>query len=196
MNNIYIEDKNPWKNINPSEFITKENKLTLYTFDANDFIYTENPTSVTEAIPANKYLSLVTQYASTFDKFKSDFPEISKEIENSSYILTLLEDWDDNGAMQISTNIYVEATQFLKKYALHILKNYNIRIVSPSINPVKDGTIDLEWHTPNARFLINFKDEQVASYYGDNNNNLNSIKGRISVLDVEEYLAAWMAKLR
>jgi hypothetical protein len=129
-------------------------------------------------------------------KFKAEFPTIIEEIEQSSYISTLKEDWDDNGALPIPTNRLVEVTQFLKNYALHILDRYNVIIDSPSINPVKDGTIDLEWHTPNARFLINFKSNQIASYYGDNNDNLNSIKGRVSILAVEEYLAAWMTKLK
>jgi hypothetical protein len=130
------------------------------------------------------------------DKFKSEFPVISEGIEQSSDITRLKKGWDDNGALTIPANILVDATQFLKKYALHILDRYNVKIAPPSINPVKDGTIDLEWHTPNARFLINFKDNQEAAYYGDNNNNLNSIKGRVSVLEVEEYLAALMTKLR
>jgi hypothetical protein len=130
------------------------------------------------------------------DKFKAEFPAILEEIEQSSHITDLKKGWDDNGALEIQTNLLIEATQFLKNYALHVLDRYNIKIATPSINPVKDGTIDLEWHTPNARFLINFKNNQIASYYGDNNNNLNSIKGRVSILEVEEYLAAWMTKLK
>ncbi len=130
------------------------------------------------------------------DKFKIEFPQIDKEIQDAQYILALSENWDDDSALKISDDIYKNAALFLKNYTLHIFDRYNVKIASPSINPVKDGTIDIEWQTPNARFLINFRNNQTAAYYGDNRSNLNSIKGRVGVVDVEEYLATWMIKLK
>jgi hypothetical protein len=198
--NSPIINKDNWKkdkSFQPK--IKYENTSYYYTSridDPNKEYFDESIPSVTEGVPGLRYVSLLSEPSRIIDRFKLEFAEITEEIEQSSSILTLFDDWDDNGALKIPTNIHGEATQFLKNYALHILDKYNIRIASPSISPVKDGTIDLEWHTPNARFLINFKNNQIASYYGDNNNNLNSIKGRISVLEIEEYLAAWMTKLK
>lgn len=211
MNNPKIIDRDNWKN----PLITKKENNSYHILDSINYVkYDREPimyfsnneirgeymfaisTSVTEGVPGFQYLSLLTQLHKSIDKFREEFLEISDEIEQSHNIFALSDDWDDNGALVIPTNILVEATQFLKRYALYILDRYNVKIATPSINPVKDGTIDLEWHTPNARFLINFKNNQVASYYGDNNNNLNSIKGRVNVLDIEDYLAAWMTKLK
>jgi hypothetical protein len=119
-----------------------------------------------------------------------------QELEASKYILTLSENWDDEGALPISPLIYDAATRFLQNYTSFILKKYKIAIEMPSINPVKNGSIDLEWHTPTVQLLINIRDIQNAYFYGDNYNNINPIKGSISVKTVEPFFAAWMLKLR
>ena len=119
-----------------------------------------------------------------------------QEIQDSRYILKLSDSWDDAGALPIEPIIYETTVRFLQDYAAFILKKYKIIIETPSINPVKNGSVDLEWHTPNARLLINIRDTQNAYYYGDQHNNINSIKGSVSTQTTENFLAAWMTKLR
>lgn len=120
---------------------------------------------------------------------------IEARINNAQPILTLMDNWDDEGAYKIPKNVYDNALLFLKKYSLFILNDLKTVIAAPEINPVKDGSIDLEWHTPHARMLINIKNNGVIAYYGDNYNDLNSIKGKILVEPIETFLAVWMRKL-
>jgi hypothetical protein len=120
---------------------------------------------------------------------------IQKSIDNSVFITSLSADWDDAGSLSVSSDLYQSAVTFLKKYALFVYKILEEIIPEPDIAPVKDGTIDLEWHTPKARMLINIKGDGTASYYGDNLSNLNSIKGRVATEEVEFFLASWMTKL-
>ncbi len=120
---------------------------------------------------------------------------IQAAIDHSAFIQTLSDNWDDEGGMAVSLDLYKSAIGFLKKYAFFVYKTFDKIIAEPDIVPVKDGTIDLEWHTPHARMLVNIKNNNIASYYGDNLGNLNSIKGKVSTDEVEPFLATWMTKL-
>ena len=121
---------------------------------------------------------------------------LMQELEASKSILDLVENWDEEGALPISPIIHETATRFLQNYASFIFKKYKAVIDAPCINPVKNGSIDLEWHSPTVQLLINIRDTQNAYFYGDNYNNINPIKGSISVKTVEPFFAAWMLKLR
>jgi hypothetical protein len=120
---------------------------------------------------------------------------IELSINNAQSILNLAENWDDEGALKVSKNVHSSAILFLKKYALFLLNDLKTVISAPDINPVKDGSIDLEWHTPNARMLINVNNSGKIGYYGDNFNDLNSIKGKVAADSVQTFLAVWMTKL-
>jgi hypothetical protein len=120
---------------------------------------------------------------------------IELSINNAQSILNLAENWDDEGALKVSKNVHSSAILFLKKYALFLLNDLKTVISAPDINPVKDGSIDLEWHTPNARMLINVNNSGKIGYYGDNFNDLNSIKGKVDNDSVQTFLAVWMTKL-
>lgn len=123
------------------------------------------------------------------------FQPLMQEIQNSKYILKLAANWDEEGSLPVAPLIYEAAIRFLQDYTFFIFKKYKVMIETPSINPVKNGSIDLEWHTPNARMLINIRDTQNAYYYGDQHKNINSIKGSVSIQNIEIFLAAWMTKL-
>lgn len=124
---------------------------------------------------------------------------IKAEIKDSEYIPTLEEDWDQDGALIIKQEIWQAATDFLLRYAQFILDNYKgIIIDTPEINPVRNGSVDLSWRTPKARMLINIREEKSviqAYYYGDLYNNMNAIKGNVSIEGVAEHLAVWMKNL-
>ena len=123
------------------------------------------------------------------------FESLTKEIQDSQYILNLKPNWDEDGALPVSPLIYETSIAFLKNYAVFIAKKYKKTLETPSINPVKNGSIDLEWHTPNARLLINIRDAENAYYYGDQHKNTNSIKGSVTTQTVENFFAVWMTKL-
>ena len=120
---------------------------------------------------------------------------IQQSISDARFILALTENWDDNGAYKVPQSVFNNAKLFLEKYALYILNDLETTITAPDINPVKDGSIDLEWRTPHARMLVNVKTSGEIAYYGDNYNDLNSIKGKIVADPIQKFLAVWMTKL-
>ena len=132
---------------------------------------------------------------STKKETSNGFQPLMQEIQHSAYILNLATNWDDDGALPVPPIIYETAIHFLQNYAFFISKKYKTFIDAPSINPVKNGSIDLEWHTPNARLLINIRDTKNAYYYGDQYKNINSIKGNVSTQNIENFFAVWMTKL-
>jgi len=128
----------------------------------------------------------------------SNLQHIYKEIDHSKYILALQENWDDEGAEVIPKDMWYRSVKFLVDYASWIYETYNEIIETPEINPVRNGSIDLSWRTQNARLLINIvnSESRIAIFYGDQYNDLNSIKGKINIDEFQDYLAIWMRKLK
>ncbi|MFN3489450.1 MAG: hypothetical protein ACK4YV_09965 [Emticicia sp.] len=119
---------------------------------------------------------------------------VLKVISESKTLLSLGDNWDEEGALAIPEDIWKRAIKFLKNYSEYILQDKFISIQAPQINPCRDGSIDLSWRTPKARMLINFKNDKsdLAHYYGDYYNNINSIKGYVKTDEIQEFLATWM----
>lgn len=124
---------------------------------------------------------------------------IETEIEDSSYIPDLPKNWDEDGAMPVKRELWEIAIRFLRSYAQHIWRNYNIAIEAPEINPTRGGTVDLSWTTKkNVGMLINIRihnDMPMAFYYGEPSDNVDIIKGSVAIEKVAEHLAIWMKKL-
>lgn len=120
--------------------------------------------------------------------------EILKAINEAKNLLLLNENWDEDGALAISKNIWNNAISFLKNYSEYMLSDKKLSIKAPQINPCRDGSIDLSWRTSKARMLINFKNDgnNLAHYYGDHYENVNSIKGYVKIDDIQDFLATWM----
>lgn len=123
---------------------------------------------------------------------------IANTIEQSKEILELELDWDGFNAAPINNETWILAVTFLINYSKFILDKFDTVILSPEINPCKNGTLDLTWKTKRARFLLNIKaphNPVFASYYGDLLNNQQPIKSSLSDNSIIEYLAFWMKNL-
>jgi len=92
---------------------------------------------------------------------------IDSAIEESKYILGLKYNWDDEGALAISQKAYEKAISFLKMYAESIADvcECECELIAPSINPVKNGSVDLEWNLETSYMLINFTDSKDDFVY-------------------------------
>lgn len=125
--------------------------------------------------------------------FPFELIHILNEIENSSNIIDLDKNWDDEGALQISFNTWKKATLFISNYSKWIYNNQNVIISEPDIAAVSDGSIDLTWSSEHARLLVNIKEaETTASYYGDYFTENNNIKGNIPMNEINEFFAYWL----
>jgi hypothetical protein len=130
--------------------------------------------------------------------FPIELKEIAEGIEASRYLLNLEEGWDEEEGKKIEPKIWKSAMTFLAVYATTIKEDSEKVIKVPEINPCKDGSIDLEWETKNARMLINIReseDEIRAFYYGDLHNLIKPIKGWVPVDPIDYDFANWMKKL-
>jgi len=121
---------------------------------------------------------------------------LERLITDSKYIYSLTDGWDGEEAEIISKGLWITVTKFLRKYYEFIENELGIKIPLPDINPVRDGSIDLEWHTERGRLLINFSDKRptAAAYYGDKHKNIDSKKGTTDTSQIEPLLASWMAE--
>jgi len=126
--------------------------------------------------------------------------DLVDEINDSKYILTLEDDWDNMGAIPISAELYESAINFLLMYAIYIYKDDNKTVIqSPEINPCCNGSIDFSWSTSGARMLINVKkkgEEFMATFYGYHNSNKLPFEGFIDMKNIDKNKASWMKELR
>ena len=127
----------------------------------------------------------------------TELKSIADEIESSRYILNLKKGWDEEGAYEITPNIWERAVIMLAGYSKWLFENKGLIISAPSIDPVPDGSIDLLWHTAKARMLINIKNTEKpeAHYYGDLYNDDESLKGTTDTSKVKVFFAYWLANL-
>jgi hypothetical protein len=126
--------------------------------------------------------------------------DLVDEINDSKYILKLEDDWDNMGAVTISSELYEKAISFLLMYAIYIYKDDNKTVVqAPEINPCCNGTIDFSWSTLGARMLINIKyksGKYIASFFGYPTSTKLPIEGLIDMSNIDKDMASWMKKLK
>lgn len=131
--------------------------------------------------------------------FPIELQNIVKEIEGSSYIPDLKDNWDNMGALKIEKNLYIDAVQFLIDYSLAVYNVHNIVIDAPEINPCLNGTIDMSWRSSSVRLLINFKrinNATKALFYRDHYKNEKSNKGELALDVIDESFLTWMKLLK
>jgi len=112
-------------------------------------------------------------------------------VSQSRSILTLHEDWDDNGAPRFAEAHWNRVKDFLMQ-AFSAIWTKNRRVLPPpSISPVPDGSIDIHWKTTDAELLINVPSTGPASFYGDNYRT-RKIKGTLDLDDNDFPLLEWL----
>ena len=79
---------------------------------------------------------------------------MDKAIEAADQLTRLKEGWDDENARPIKWGTLAKAAAFLRYAEYH-----DHEIPVPDINPVPDGSVDLEWHTEACHILINFPED-------------------------------------
>ena len=113
---------------------------------------------------------------------------IIEEIRGSVELLSYELGWDGDTGATISVNSWKNAVQFLFDYAFKLRSEFNLVLSEPEISPVPDGSIDVTWHTTEARMLINFKaDSDTASFYGDYYSDNQSFKGKMELGSTQSY---------
>lgn len=124
--------------------------------------------------------------------------DLERAIDDAKEILNLEDDWNGEGAEQISPEIFDVASNFLRRYDSYLKETFKIDLLVPEINPCPNGTIDLSWRSPSARLLVNIKfieGQYYAYFYGDRYNNKSPLKGNTQTEELSEGLAILMKSL-
>lgn len=167
----------------------------FWVFDENAYLIKHKKLTIRQSedfviYPVNK---IEKQIRGLKFSFPFELVHILNEIEDSSNIIDLDKNWDDEGALQISYETWEKASLFISNYSKWIYNNQNIIISEPDIAAVSDGSIDLTWSSEQARLLVNIKAIEItASYYGDYFTENNNIKGNIPINEINEFFAYWL----
>ncbi len=116
----------------------------------------------------------------------------------ASALLLLENDWDDEGSLAVDGPTLERAKDFLVRHARFFTAFYGASLEPPEFAPTRDGSVDLYWETATYELLINVPTEREApvSYYGDNTQGNNPIKGKCSLDRVDFRLLAWLFMIR
>src|SRR5437016_2474479 len=70
-------------------------------------------------------------------------------------ILSLKDDWDENGSEAYEAATFEQAAEFLISNATRLWKAYSVMLEVPKILPGPDGSIDIHWEIDDRELLIN-----------------------------------------
>lgn len=93
-----------------------------------------------------------------------------------------VEDWDQDGAKPLSRHLFTLAMIWVKDHK---------GTFDPEVNPCPDGSLDFVWRNDQWHLLLNYGNTLI-SWYGDNYNDGDRIKGSAEhfqfVTDLKEWL--------
>ncbi|NOS99961.1 MAG: hypothetical protein HOP29_04980 [Phycisphaerales bacterium] len=130
-----------------------------------------------------------------WETLPGELNRIRNAVVQSREMLDLRDDWDDDGAKQISEEAWRRAAAFLTRYAERVWDRTSRVLDAPDLTPSVDGGVDLDWDKPAYRLLIAIPPDVgvMASFYGDNRGR-GFIKGEFDVDDLNEGLIEWLTK--
>lgn len=93
---------------------------------------------------------------------------LEQAISEASAILSLQQDWDDNGAAPVDHLSWESAVSFLRSMdrSLRALAPSS-QLVAPEISPCPDGSVDMLWDSERFKLLINFHRDDPPDIYGE-----------------------------
>lgn len=111
---------------------------------------------------ADELISVMADHPHLFRMALGLGTPMDKAIERAeTHFRGLKEGWDDDNAKPVRWDTLAKAAAFLRYAEYH-----DHEIPVPDIVPVRDGSVDLEWHTKEYHVLLNFpeSDERGPTY--------------------------------
>lgn len=104
--------------------------------------------------------------------------DIADVIEESKYMLSFKDNWDDEGSVGYKKVTWIRACKFIANYSKWIFEKTELIMDLPKISHGPEGSIDIYWKNDEYRLLINIPESPTSpfSIYGDDYNS-NKIKG-------------------
>lgn len=176
------------KNLSIKRIFQKEN----YIPDKNWI----KPTKIIDwaSIPTT-FSELRTRYTYTKLERKEELNNTFEKYKN--YILNLSYNWDGYGAQPFNEETLGRTYNLLENILDHFWNNM-IEISIPLIQPVPDGSIDINWETDEFELLINISPEsnKQVNLYGEKiNSPEDEIETHIPYYLVESVIIHWLMKI-
>lgn len=101
--------------------------------------------------------------------FRRRFSTIESAITDSRRLLSLPEDWDDEGAARVTELTLQKASGVLRRAAAVVFRRFGYILPAPSIAPCSDGSVDIFWRTEGFTLLINVSANgpHASNFYGE-----------------------------
>ena len=120
--------------------------------------------------------------------------ELENAIVKSEWLLTLEDDWDDEGAQKYSRETLDRALLFLKNHMQWAREKNGAALAVPRILPGPNGSIDLHWKSPAYEVLLNIPPAPaLASFYGDDYGNIR-IQGTLDPSAFNLGVLSWLIR--
>ena len=128
-----------------------------------------------------------------FDKVQ-ELRNVHSAVLSSRQMLQLEENWDGEDARPVLESTWKRATHFLWRIAVTLWKEDNISIPPPEIDPVPDGSIDIDWRLNGRELLINIPPDpdKPTTYYGDDGAGGKVNKGELNTSESNHWLLVWL----
>lgn len=141
----------------------------------------------------------INEIRSLFLSFKSDKEKQLEKIlnERENQILSLLENWDDDGAELISQVTLKRVKAMLLEIYRELWKDM-LDVPFPYIQQVPDGSIDINWETDVFELLINIPStlDELVNFYGEREGHPeDEIEVRTNYDLATRYLIPWLIKV-
>lgn len=122
---------------------------------------------------------------------------IEEEIEASRYMLTLGDNWDDEGAPGYRAETWERATGFLRETSRAFTRLTGRAAPPPRISHGPESSVDLLWDVGGRKLLVNVPDSPnaPADFYGDNGPARNvTVKGLLNPASPKTWLLIWLTE--
>jgi hypothetical protein len=121
--------------------------------------------------------------------------DLSDAIETSRNMLSLPDDWDDEGSPEIREETWRRATDYLRRHAELLYARYGLRLPIPRILAGPAGSVDLHWKINGRELLLNVPaTDELATFYGDASGS-SSIKGTVDTKVDDLGLFTWLTAM-
>ena len=120
---------------------------------------------------------------------------VEDSINASRNILTLGDNWDEEGSPGYAEATWKRATDFVRNVALLFINEHKRPIEPPKITPGPDGSIDIRWKAAKRTLLINFpaKESEFADFFGSDKGS-DTIKGTLDLSSQNLWLLMWLTR--
>jgi len=153
---------------------------SLYTssaeIDKKTAIWMKNHLLAENEAQLSKYEKLENVFAGNIyvGKLPKALSFLASSISKSRFILSLLDNWDDEGSKKYAEATLFASCKFIIDFANNIYKNFSLQIDIPRIFPGPKGSIDIIWEFEKYRLVINVDaNGEDATFYGDSQDQIS-----------------------